>query len=165
MMLVGLDLNASRLRAVQGTSQEEPRTVAFEGQSAELPLALSLEGRSPVVGRAGLALHRRSPHLACVEFLPHLGTAKVWQVGKHQLDAEQALGHVLEAVQAQCSRTRGAAVALPSYLDIEQRGTLTRLAEQQGLRLLGSVEVPLAAALAAYAEQNWSGVALLVDVD
>ena len=72
MTLIGLDLTASRIRAVGGPLSLEPAPLALEGKASELPLALSLEGRVAIVGSAGTALARCSPHLACLDFLPHL---------------------------------------------------------------------------------------------
>src|SRR5262245_50954070 len=93
---IGLDLNATRARAVVGAIETQPRALALEGQSEELPLALSLENRHIDVGSPGLALCRRLPHLACLEFLGCLGTAQQWSVGRHRLDASRALSLVFD---------------------------------------------------------------------
>ena len=79
--LVGLDLNSSRIRAVSGPpGLAQP--LSFDGAEGELPLAISLEGRHPEAGRAGLALCRRLPHLACLDFLPCLGQPRQWTAGR-----------------------------------------------------------------------------------
>jgi len=164
MTLMGLDLNSSRARAVCGVPGL-PRPVALEGTEAELPLAVSLERRRPEVGRAGLALCRRLPHLACLDFLGHLGTQRTWRAGRHQLDAGQALSLVFQRLQPFCAGVRGLAAALPSYLVRPQAGQLAALAQQARLPLLGSVSAPLAAAWTAHTQQPWRGLALVVDVD
>ena len=50
MSVVGLDLNATRARAVHGTGLGSPGGLDLEDGRRDLPLAVSLEGRSPVVG-------------------------------------------------------------------------------------------------------------------
>jgi hypothetical protein len=162
--LAGLDLNASRVRAVAGAAGE-PRAQQLDGHHADLPVALSLAGRVPEVGRAGLALCRCSPHLACVNFLPHLDGPRTWHGGHHRLDAAAALGLVLRQLQTGYGKARGLALAIPAYLSLPQIATLTDLVDHAGLPLLGSVPAPLAAGLAAHADQAWSGLAYVVDAD
>src|SRR5262249_17022277 len=120
MTLVGLDLNGTWVRGVAGPAGATPHPLTLGGNQAELPLALSLEGRSPAVGRAGLALCRRLPHLACLDFLAHLGTPRQWSAGRHRLDAVTALTLVLEQLRPACAGARGLVVAVPAYLDPEQ---------------------------------------------
>src|SRR5580692_9917808 len=96
--LMGLDFNATRLRVVAGPASGAPRPVIVDGTQEELALALSLLGRNPEVGKAGLALCRRSPHQCCLNFLPHLGTPRQWHADRHRLDAGQALALVLQRV-------------------------------------------------------------------
>jgi len=163
MSLFSIDLNSSRARAVCGLPGT-PRPVALDGQR-DLPLALSLEGRRIDVGRAGLALCRRSPHLACLDFLPHLGEARQWRAGKHRLDASQALSLVLGRIQPACAGITGLALALPAYLERAQIGLLATLIGKLRLPLLGSVTAPLTAAWSAHAEQPWCGLALVLDAD
>src|SRR5205823_202332 len=57
MTLIGLDLNATRARAVAGAVEDVPELAALEPPRADLALALSLEGE-PTVGAAGLRLAR-----------------------------------------------------------------------------------------------------------
>jgi hypothetical protein len=162
--LAGLDLNASRVRAVAGAAGE-PRAQQLDGRHADLPVALSLAGRAPEVGRAGLALCRRSPHLACVNFLPHLDEPREWHCGRQRLDAAGALGLVLQQLHPAFGKARGLAFAIPPYLSLPQIATLTDLVDHAGLPLFGSVPAPLAAGLAAHAEQAWGGMAYVVDAD
>ncbi len=163
--LVGLDLNATRARAAEGTPGMAARPLALDGAHADLPLALSLEGRAAVVGRAGLALCRRLPHLACLNFLPCLGEPRTWAAGRHRLDAARALALVLERLQAACAGAQASVVVVPSYLGAAQVETLVCLAEKARLPVHGWLSAPLAAALAAAAEERWSGPALVADVD
>ncbi len=163
--VIGFDLNASRVRGVSGPPGGEPAALPLEADHEDLPVALSLEGRSPVVGRAGLALRRRAPHLGCLDFLPHLGTPRHWQAGRHNLDAGQALEAVLARLQPLGQVSQGLVVALPAYLTAHQVNLLAAAALKARLPLLGSVAAPLATALAAFAEQSWFGPAVVVDVD
>jgi hypothetical protein len=163
--LIGLDLNSSRLRAVTAPATQAPRALSLEAGQEELPLALSLQARYPEVGRAGLALCRRSPHLACLSFLAHLNTPRQWATDRHRLDAGQALALVLERLQLSCPGSRGLVLAVPAYLTSGQIHVLVGAARKARLPVLGSVSAPLASALSAHAEHAWQGTAVLVDVD
>jgi hypothetical protein len=171
MRLIGLDLNATRARAVAGAA-DAGRPLALEGESTELPLAVSLEGRTPVAGRAALAHCRRLPHLTCSGFLPELGTARRWSAGRHRLDAAAAVGLAFErlepALQARGKILKarpGLVLALPPYLTGPQLAMLTDLVDKARWSLLGSVTAPLALARAALRETPWSGSAILADID
>jgi hypothetical protein len=172
MSLIGLDLNATRARGVFGPAGPGMglSLLRLDGDQAELPLALSLEDARPRVGRPGVALARRRPHLACLDFLPHLGTGRVWSAGRRPIDADAALGLVLGQL-ARGLPPGGAAVAcVPAYLGDEQLGLLASLSAHARLRLLGSAPAPLAAVLAAYGQDpgGWPagpGAVLVVDAD
>lgn len=164
MTLLALDLNATRTRAAVGATPGEVRPLLFDKQP-ELPMAVSLEGKRAEVGRPGTALCRRSPHLACINFLPSLGEQQEWSGPRVQINAEKALGLVFEQVYAHSGKHRAAAAAVPGYLDIEQVARLTRVADKYKLKLNGTLDVALAATLAAHARQPWKGVALFADVD
>jgi hypothetical protein len=162
--VIGLDLNAGRARAAQAAPGRVTELVPLAGE-AELPLALSLEGRSPEVGRAGLALVRRAPHLACANFLPLLGERRHWSAGRHRLDAAQALALVFDQLRPACAAAQAIALAVPSYLRGDQIEVLVKLAEKARLAVCGWVAAPLAVTLTAYAEQPWAGPALVLDAD
>lgn len=164
MSLVGVDLDASRARALAGPALRALSLVNLQGDQAELPLAISLEGAVPQVGRAGVALSRRRPHLSCSDFLPLLGDSRLWTGGVHRLDAEAALGLVFRALTAALGRTVGVALSLPAYLSESQITTLYRVAETAGLPLVGSIASPLAAALAAPLPRE-SGLLLVIEAD
>ncbi|MGH7169734.1 MAG: FHA domain-containing protein [Gemmataceae bacterium] len=169
MTLIGLDLNATRGRAIQGehhgSGPHIPLALPLDGNERELPLALSLEERQPRVGRAGAGLCRRSPHLACLDFLPYLGDDRTWNNGRHRLDAASAFALVCEHLQRRLGRAEGVTVALPAYLGAAQAALLANVAGRARWRLLGSVPVPVAVALAAHEHLPWSGLAVVVDVD
>src|SRR5262245_20801226 len=120
MSLIGLDLNSSRARAVAGPRHHALSPLPLEGDQPELALALSLEGRQVQVGRAGEALARRRPHLACLDFLPHLGSGRTWAGGAHRLDADRALGLYFAALAGRMGRASGVALSLPAYLNDDQ---------------------------------------------
>lgn len=169
MTLIGLDLNATRARAIQGEpagdGPQVPRGLALEGHERELPLAVSLEERRPRVGRAGAGLCRRSPHLACLDFLPYLGDGHIWDAGRHRLDAASALALVCEHLQHRLGAAEGVTAALPAYLSPAQAALVASLAKKARWRLLGSIPAPLAVALAAHEHLPWSGLAVVVDLD
>src|SRR5207253_9511289 len=145
------DLNATRARAVAGIAESSPQPLLLGGTSHDLPLALSLENRHIEVGAPGLALCRRLPHLACLDFLGHLGTDRQWSAGRHRLNAGQALGLVFDHVRSRLSDHHGVALAVPAYLSVAQAEILTGQAARSKLSLFGLVATPLAAALIAHA--------------
>jgi hypothetical protein len=169
MTLIGLDLNATRARAIQGqqpgSGPQAPLGLLLDGNERELPLALSLEERQPRVGRAGAGLCRRSPHLACLDFLPYLGDDRIWKNGRHRLDAAAALALVCEHLQRRLGRAEGITLALPAYFSAAQAALLANLAGRARWRLLGSVPAPMAVALAAHEYLPWLGLAVVVDLD
>jgi hypothetical protein len=164
-MLIGLDLNATRARAVCGPTAQVASPLSLEGADLELPVAVSLEERVPAVGRPGAALSRRQPDLACLDFLPQLGGARVWSARRLRIDAAGALALVFDCLGRAFGKATGIAVALPPYLSEEQEVLLARIAERARWRLLGAVPTPVAAALAAQEQLPWSGLALVLDVD
>src|SRR5262249_31707694 len=83
--LIGLDLNATRARAVHGPAQTLPRLLPLAGTADDLPMVLSLQGRKAEVGQAGAALCRLLPHLTCLDFLANLGEPREWTAGRHRL--------------------------------------------------------------------------------
>jgi hypothetical protein len=165
MTLVALDLNATRVRAATGTSAAAARPLALDGNQPELPMALSLEGRQPALGRAGTVLCRRSQHLACLCFLPYLGQRREWTGPRLTIDADRAMSLVFEHLAGLCGKHQVVSVAVPGYLFPEQLTLLRQLGEKAKLKLHGSVDVALAAALAAHALQAWEGLGLVADVD
>jgi hypothetical protein len=163
--LIGLDLNATRARAVSGVADSQPLALLLEEHGEELPVALSLEDRHVEVGSSGVSLCRRLPHLACLDFLGFLGTDRQWCSGRHKLDAAGALGFVLDHLRALLCPHHGIAVALPAYLDKAQLDLAAVAAARAKLPLLGIMPAQLAGALMAHAEQPWVGAALVADVD
>jgi hypothetical protein len=165
MTLIGLDLNATRLRAVQGPPQNVPMILPLSDSDDDLPLALSLEERTPAVGHPGTALRRHKPYLACLDFLGHLGTRKEWSANRHRLDALQALHHVFQHVHDSVGPARGVLAAVPAYLTDTQQFLVTQVAAKFRWRWLGSVPASLAAAYAVQEQLPFRGVAVVVDLD
>jgi hypothetical protein len=163
-VLIGVDLNATRLRAVAGPAGAA-QALPLDGRHADLPTAVNLECRTPDVGRAGTRICRRLPHLACVNFLAQLGSGRLWGSGRVLLTADQALAALLARLRSVAGHSEAAAVALPAYLAAEQVTLATDLAGQARLPVVGVTATPFAAALAAHAEQPWTGVALVLDAD
>jgi hypothetical protein len=163
--LAGVEINATRARAVHGPAQVLPRVLPLAGSADELPMVVSLQGRQAEVGRAGSAICRLLPHLTCSDFLAHLGEPREWTAGRHRLDAAKALTLVFELLQRSLGQAKGIVLAVPAYLTRAQVLLLPSLAEKAGLPLLGTVQTPLVSALAAYRLEPWSGVALVLDID
>ncbi|MFN4261067.1 MAG: Hsp70 family protein [Gemmataceae bacterium] len=165
MTLAGIDLNATRVRAVSGPAACPPRALPLHDTAEDLPLVVSLEGKRPEVGRAGVALTRRLPHLACGNYLSYLGQPREWVAGRHRLSAAKALQLVFDQLQPVRAEAQSVVLALPPYLSRPQAAEVHHLASKAKLPMLGSLTVPLAAALTSLAERSWSGPVLIVDVD
>lgn len=163
-LFAGLDVNASRVRAVSG-SPTTARPLALEPVLSEMPLALSLEGKRLEGGHLALQVGRRLPHLVCNDFLPHLGDERLWASGRHRLSAVQALGHVVKQMQSRLNEVTALAVTAPAYLSRAQVDVLADVLKQHKLPLVGWVRSALAATAAARAQMSWQGLALIVDAD
>jgi molecular chaperone DnaK (HSP70) len=128
-------------------------------------MALSLENRRPEVGQAGLALCRRSPHLACMGFLASLGDKRQWGMGRRRVDSDKALSLVFDHLRPTCKNAKGLVAALPAYFTPTQAELTAKLATKAKLPWLGAVSTPLAVVLAAHLERPCVGRAMVVDVD
>ncbi len=160
MTLFGLDLNASRARAVAGAPGDHALPVALEPPHAEMPLALYQDSGRPQVGTAALRQCRRTPHLVRSGLLPTLAATPDGPTA-----SDMALSLALRELAEVCKRLGGGVIAVPAYLEAGQLERLFFLAECAGLPLLGGLASPLALALAAHAEQGWAGAALVIEVD
>jgi len=133
MSLIGLELNGTRARAVIGPGEVPPRSLALDGKGGDLPMALSLENRRPEVGRAGLALCRRLPHLTCTDFLAELGERRQWGEGRKRIDADKALALVFDHLRPACKGVKGLVATLPAYLNRAQADLVSKSAEKAKL--------------------------------
>ncbi|AWM40789.1 hypothetical protein GobsT_06640 [Gemmata obscuriglobus] len=116
---VGIDLTASRARAE--AAGEKSRALVLDAPDEELALFVAGDRRGPEVGRAGVGLYRKLPHLVCSNFLPALGQSREWKLGRHTLTAEAALGLVFDRLRAVIGgESDGTALALPAYLTPSQ---------------------------------------------
>jgi hypothetical protein len=142
---LGIDLNATRARAATGRASRN-RIVLLDDPHPDLPLAISLEHRTAEVGRAGLALVRKMPHLTCRNFLPHLGQPQEWKGGRHRLDAVAAATLALEKLLPLCGMYEGIYVALPTYLTVPQVSKLNAAAAKVHFPIRGTATSSLALA-------------------
>ncbi len=143
--IVGLDLTASRLQGVTSAAGRQ-RPLALDAHGAhDLPMALHLGKRVPQVGAAAVAVARKSPHLVCANFLPHLGQATVWQADRVKLTPEAALAAVFDAARpAVAGESDCVELALPSYLSPAQSRSVCELAAKARLPVRGTVVAALA---------------------
>src|SRR5262249_50488188 len=146
--LVGLELDASRARAVIGPASHRLGLVSLEADQPELPLMIDLDGRAPAVGKAGFALLRLRPYQVCSDFLPALGTGRGWASGSRRLDAAGALGLVFSTLLKKLRQSAGVTFTLPGYIGEHQIAGIYHIAAEVGLPLLGSLAAPVAAVLA-----------------
>jgi hypothetical protein len=128
-------------------------------------MGLSLQGRRPEVGRAGMALCRQYPHLACVNFLAELGTPRAWSVGRRRLDAGKALALVFEHLRPSFAGVNALILALPAYVSGQQAALVLSLAKKARLPAVGSVAAPVACALAAHGAARLDGPVVMLDAD
>jgi hypothetical protein len=166
MTLVGLALNATHARAAAGVADSTPCPLALDpGGDTDLPLAISLQQRTPEVGKAGRALSRQLPHLACFGILPRLGSNHVWTAGRHRISVERAVTLVAERLRPALSGAKAIGLTVPSYLNHGQAGQLLTLLGKSGLPAVGTATTPLALALALCTEQPVTGTVALIDAD
>ena len=143
---VGIDLNASRVRAVS-VGGGKYRSIVLEDPSEELMLFIACDRRTPDTGRAGYSLCRRLPHVVCSNFLPSLARSMEWNAGRHTLTAEAALGLALEKVRGPIADESEAAVlVLPAYLAPDQVSRAVLTATRTKMPLKGTASAPLALA-------------------
>src|SRR5713226_8511780 len=106
MTLLGLDINATRARAVSGTMGDFPCPLPLDPPAIDLPMLISLNKPKPEVGLAGVRLVRQMPHLTFQNFLAGLGEPSIpgsnW-LAQPPLDSLQALGLVFQRLQPICS--------------------------------------------------------------
>jgi hypothetical protein len=142
---VGIDLTASRARAVGVGSKARP--LVLDDPDTELLLYISGERRALEIGRAGFAVCRRTPHLVCSGFLPALGQAREWRLGRHELIAEVALGLAFDKLRGPVTaETDALALALPVYLGPAQVTRAVIAAGRSKLPLKGTAVGALALA-------------------
>jgi hypothetical protein len=140
---VGIDLTASRVRAEAVGAKSRP--LSLDAPDDELVLYISGERRTPEIGRAGFGICRKTPHLVCSNFLPALGQAREWRVGRHTLAAEAALGLVFDKIRGPvAAETDAAALALPTYLGPAQVTRVGAIAGRSKLPLKGTAVGALA---------------------
>ncbi len=142
---VGIDLTASRAlaEAVGGQS----RAVVLDEPDAELALVVAGDRRTPEVGRAGLAICRKTPHLVCSNFLPAIGQSREWKLGRHTLIAEAALGLAFEKMRGPiANESEAVALSLPAYLGPSQVTRVAVAAGRAKLTLKGTAVGALALA-------------------
>ena len=72
-MMLGIDMNGTRIRAVRGAAADFALPLPLDPPGQELPLILSLANGSIEIGQAGLRLCRRQPHLIWQGFLAYVG--------------------------------------------------------------------------------------------
>ncbi|HEV3143938.1 MAG TPA: hypothetical protein VGZ47_08655, partial [Gemmataceae bacterium] len=162
---LGLDLNASRARAMCCGMGRPPRSVLLDDPHEELPLAASLEKSAPEVGRAALGIARKLPHLTCFGYLNDLGTQREIKHGRHLISAASLLELTLKRVQASCPVPEHVTQSLPVYLTSAQVSILNQLLEKAKLPWRGSAALPLALLAATDPAERRPPLALIIDVD
>jgi len=144
--LVGLDLTASRARAV-ALALGRTRPLLLEDPEEDLRLSIDLSKHHTAVGRSGSNNSRRLPHLVCSNFLPQLGHSHEWQAGRHVFSPEDALRRVFDELRDPiAAETDAVGLAVPAYLSATQVKSAARLAKEAKLPLRGTASTPLAVA-------------------
>ena len=163
LRLVGIDLNATRIRAVVA-GEGRPRPIPLDAPYDELPLFLRLDRRVPAAGADALGLIRVMPHSVCSNFLGSLGLPHEWRCGRQIVTPETATRHTFDKLAGPiAAETDSAGLALPVYLSIAQVRSLLELAQVSRLPIRGSAAAPLA--LAAHRAGTLGGSATVLHVD
>ncbi len=165
LRLVGIDLNATRLRAVVA-GEGRTRPILLDDAGEDLPLFLRLDQRVPQPGADAVDSCRLNPHLICSNFLGSIGQPHEWRSERHVLTPESATKLTFDKLLRHiAAESDSAGLALPVYLSISQVRTVLELAQECRLPVRGSAAAPLA--LGAHRASTLGGPAtvLLVDVD
>jgi hypothetical protein len=162
---VGLDLDSSRVRAMAGEPGRPARPLLLDEPHADLPMAVFLEKRLPEPGRPALGNARRTPHLACFDFLASLGTPHLWQAGRHRFDAAGLLLLILDRIRTATPRPEHLASVLPIYLAPSKVNALNAAMERAKLTVRGSAVLPLALLAACDLMDRRPTLTLVIDVD
>jgi hypothetical protein len=141
---VGLDLTATRLRAV-AVSDWKTRALYLDPPAENLALIVALDRRNLEVGRAGASICRKTPHAVCSNFLPLLAQTREWRFGRHVATPEIALELSLsKARSAILAESEASVLALPSYLTPAQIGRIVTATAKVKLPLKGTTVGALA---------------------
>lgn len=162
---LGVDLNATRLRAMTCEAGRPPRPVLLDDPLEELDLAVSLEKRTPEAGRAGRLVERKTPHLGCYDFLNEINLPRHWEGGRHRLNAVELLSHVFAKARAALPKSENLTLTLPPYLIPTKVTALAQLMEKAKLPLRGSILLPLALAATTDAPDRRPSQTLVIDCD
>ena len=163
LRLVGIDLNATRTRAVVA-GEGRTRPIPLDATGDELPLFLRLDQRVPTAGADAVGLCRLMPHSVCSNFLGSLGLPHEWRCGRHVLTPESATKVIFDKLQAPlAAETDSAGLALPAYLTTSQVRTVLELVRECRLPIRGSAAAPLS--LAAHRAGTLGGSATVLHVD
>lgn len=143
---VGLDLTASRLRAIVAGSADRP--ILLDGTEVDLRFVLALDRAPAGVGRVGTNLVKRMPHLAAINALGSLGTDRVWKIGRQSLSPEAAVGTAIaQAASLLNAEAESVAISLPAWLSTAQVNHVVNAATVHKLPTVGTISAPLAVAL------------------
>jgi len=165
LRLVGIDLNATRLRAVVA-GEGRTRPILLDDAGEDLPLFLRLDQRSPVAGSDAVGLIRLMPHSVCSNFLGSLGLPHEWRCGRHVLTPESATRHTFDKLAGPIAgETDSAGLTLPVYLSIAQVRTVLELAQASRLPIRGSAVAPLALGFHRASTLGGTATVLFVDID
>lgn len=140
-----LDWTAERLRAWLVALGASPRAVALDGNDTALYLVVSMAERKLQLGKVAQALVRRQPHQVAERFLPFFGLDRLWQHGRHTLDAREAVMLVLGKIKERLP-SKSLFHVVPSYWNREQAALLEDQTRQAGYRSLGVIKRGLALA-------------------
>jgi hypothetical protein len=141
---VGLDLTASRIRAV-ALSDWKTRALVLDAPAEDLQLVIALDRRSPEVGRAGVSICRKTPHAVCSNFLPCLAQGRDWRFGRHALTPDAALELALAKIRGPViAESESVVVALPAYLGPAQVGRVVTATAKVKLPIKGTTVGTLA---------------------
>jgi hypothetical protein len=165
MMLLGLDLNATRVRAVSGPAGGFPYPLPLDPPSSDLPLVIKPGGARPQIGSAARRFVRQQPYGVYHNFLVHLGEPPSRDRKWFKLGPAEALSVVFQRLRPLSDLCEGVVLALPAYLTRAQADLVLDLGRKARLPLLGSLSSGLAGALVSHAHGAWFGAALVADID
>lgn len=155
MAHIGIDLGTTN-SLVAVFDEGGPRLLPNALGEMMTPSAVGLadDGRSLLVGRAARARLVRHTELTAARFKRLMGTDRQTQLGRNVYSPVDLSAMVLKSLKADAEAqlgqpVTGAVISVPAYFNGRQRQATKDAAEIAGLNVLGLINEPTAAALAA----------------
>lgn len=167
MSIVGIDLGTTN-SLVSHWSDEGPEIIPNVLGENLTPSVVSIDDSGEIlvgqIARERLITH---PHLTAATFKRHIGTEKLYKLGKYNFSSEELSSFIIRSLKADAeaylgSEVNEAVISVPAYFNDVQRKATKRAAEIAGLKVERLISEPTAAAIAYGLHQQESETKFLV---